>query len=273
MGTNVSTQTYDLLQQTLTDITTNIIQQNLTYTTSNVSLSQIANNVVGWNKVEGDLIVGQDAVVENRVYQPVTIDRRNEIVNEIMNQVKNILSSQVEQSNEGLNLGQTNVNTLLTNIQNTNYTNYATTVATTTESVVNSAINVYQQSQRPVIGNTVGGDLKVVQSIDVKNVVENIVDSKEVVEATNQVVNQLLSDIETTTDMSNKFDIGAILAAIFIPLIVFAVIGVTIFLAVTGRLGNPFKNKQVPVATEVKSGFGWRGRHNRRHRRRGYRYH
>jgi len=266
-GTNISKQVTELFQETLVDISTSVINSNITYTTNVVDANQIQNMPVTGNIVGGTLTIGQDVNVENRVYQPVSVERKNQIYNDIMSQVMTVLQSTLEQANEKLNLLQQNVAIYEDNIRSTNYVNFATTVANTTQSVVNNTIRVNQELNRPVTYNEIEGDLDIVQNINIENVIENIVNSKEVTDARNEVVAQLDTGITRDTTMQNIGVSLGIFFAILIMIVILPLVIWGIYRAIKSKSGGGGATKSNSnTTTTSKSKFNSYGISRRRRR-------
>jgi hypothetical protein len=240
MGANVSYSAQSVIQQTMRDVYTSLINSALTYTTNTIHGRQIQETDFSGAVINCPVRLEQVAEVKNRVYQPMTVERKNEFLNDFKNELESAFKQKVKQENKQLNLLQTNADILESRVANLDYTKIATTIANTTQSVVNNQIDISQEQRKYFVNARCEGDrasIEVVQNLKVDNVVENVMDSAETNQIVNDIATELTADLDVTKEQSNIGMFAGIIAAIIIIIIVAAVLGVV------GIIPNPFKKK------------------------------
>ena len=231
MGSNVSTQKAKSLTKVVTESMSSVVNKQITETQTSASSTQEMIVEIG-----GNLNIGEDCEIKFRQTSDIqisnTIDaiqhmdhnKQTDLANELASKIK----SEIEQTNEDLNLFQSNVsynetdaaseiyNTISTSIEQFNQT--LTETAGTSEQVAKITINydvnceggTWEITQESVIG--------IVSEI----VAENILSSSE----STSVVNKATTDITAASKQYNKgVDVMAMCGFCMCAVCVLAIVG------------------------------------------------
>lgn len=206
MGANISSQMTSVVNETITDQSTNIMNST-SVSTSNVLDNNQKMNVdlkVGGTVKNCSLNFLQDMKIVNKVYTKIDSQQQQDIQKKLQEDLDNKLKSTLEQSIKDIPVGSVNMSKTNTVIQNSSIHDLSNTFV---NSLVNNVNNAIDNSQDQVIRINIGGDLDcskqgnllVAQNIDIDNIIENTLKDSKVSQAVNDYVKKVENDLELST--------------------------------------------------------------------------
>lgn len=224
---NTSDATSKTINESVRTAMESVISNNLVYTTSTVNVMQIQTAIFKNVTIPCNVELSQDATVQNKIYQPMTASKKQDLETELNNDLQSLVTKDSDQTSSGA-LGKGNSSNTTNGITSNDISNLSLTIANTTQSVVNNAITVSQEQNLTFIDSSLcypGGTLSGVQNINTSNLVDNIFNSTEVTDAVNTMNNKLASDTAVSEEQTKKgLDIGGKLGIIIAVIVVIAII-------------------------------------------------
>jgi len=239
MGANVSSQTTEVINKTITDQSSEIMNSTEMSTRSELTADQKMNVDfrVGGTIKNCDLNFIQDLKIVNKIYSKIDSQMQQELVKKIEEKLDNEAKNEVMQDISGLNLGAANISETNNYIENYSFHDLSTLVVNTLANHVNNAIDANQDQ---VIRVNIAGDfdcsagdakgLIVAQNIDIENIIENTLKDKKVTKAINdfskEVQNKATNKTTQTITGIDPFAIFGMIAGIclVIAIIIVAII-------------------------------------------------
>lgn len=234
MGANVSKTTTEIVNETITDQSSQIMNSTEMSTRSTLDANQKmdVDFRVGGSIKNCDLNFIQELTIVNKVYSKIDAEAQQMMIKEIEQKLKNEATDKIEQEIKNLPIGVVNKSEANKFVRNYDFHDLSTLVVNTLKNNVNNAIDANQDQQIRV--NIAGdfdcssGDAKgliVSQNIDMENIIENTLKDKKITET----VNDFSKEVENVakTEVSQKIaglDPFAFIGMIFGILIVIGAI-------------------------------------------------
>ena len=232
MGTNISKQTTEIINKTITDQSTEIMNSTEMSTRSELTADQKmdVDFRVGGTIRNCDLNFIQNLNIVNKVFSKIDSEMQQQMIKKIEEKLDNEAKSKVLQDISGISLGSTNISNTRTYVENYSFHDLSTLVVNTLANHVNNAIDANQDQQIRV--NIAGdfdcssGDAKgliVSQNIDIENIIENTLKDKKVTEAINDFSKEVenVAETETSQTITGIDPLALAMLIIFIPIILY----------------------------------------------------
>jgi hypothetical protein len=200
MGANASSTYMSVVNETMTNVSTQVLTDVANKTSAHQQTSQIIKVFVGpggeLNCGMGNLTLTQKA--SNAITALGTLDSSQiaNLSNDIQNKFSSELASKIAQKNTGLNLGQLNVSDVNQKISNIVRTNINTVVKTTLSNSVTVDSTTRQVQSFNIYGKVNAGGCDFNQESTTKLVASNITKN----------INNLIQNNTAVTDAFNKAD-------------------------------------------------------------------
>jgi hypothetical protein len=271
MGANVSTDYVETINDFVTDQSTKIVNSKSLTTSNAVSSNQVQNvNIISDDVIDGCLIsLSQDAKVINQVYSSIDNTEALDMIATLKQAFEKTITKSVEQGNEGINLGQANIDNTTSKTLNKNYADLSTEIMDTIVSNLNNAVNANQNQQINVtlrkgmkcnssgIQGIVAG-----QNVDISNIITSSLKSDKVQKLVTDASNTIKEITGITKKQTNKgvdpaaimgAMVGAAVAAFIVPIVIGFIVTGLISKGVMSAPGKVFgKNSTLAPAARKK---------------------
>lgn len=234
MGSNVSIQSTEIINKTITDQSMKFMNDTKVETQSTLSAAQKMEVEVdvGGTVRNCDFNFAQAMEITSKVYSKLTAQNTADLTRQIEEAVATTAKDEVKQKLEGVNLGQFNTSINREKVNNYSFHDLSTTVSNVITNKINSAIDANQDQKIKVhIGGdfdcTDNGGFLVAQNVDISSLVEASLQDDKVTELVNDFGKTAETIFENkTTQTSEGVDIMAIFVAIaaIVGLIVLVII-------------------------------------------------
>jgi hypothetical protein len=247
MGTNVSKEVTNIVNQTITDQSTEVLNSTVLNRQINLNASQ---------DLDFDLKVGgsikycainlkQDMKITSDIYDSIDSNTELDLSRKIEETLDNTAKTEVTQAVSGVNFGSTNISTVNKNISNYSFHDLSTTVSNRISSNINNAIDA---SQKQKIKVEIGGDyicepgglgsgINIGQNVDIAVIIDSTLKEEKVAKMVNDFVLTATNTSETITDQLAKgIDPFAIFGIILGILILLGAMGVGVYFVGTKKI-------------------------------------
>lgn len=234
MGSNVSIQSTDIINKTITDQSMKFMNETNVSTQSSLTAAQKMDVEVdvGGTVRNCDFNFAQAMEITSKVYSKLTAQNTADLARQVEEKVSTKAKDEVKQKLEGVNLGQFNTTINREKVNNYSFTDLSTTVANVITNKVNSAIDANQEQKIKVrIGGdfdcTDNGGFLVAQNIDIEAIIDASVQDEKVTELVNDFSKTAETIFENKTSQTSEgIDFMAIFVAIaaIVGLIVLVII-------------------------------------------------
>lgn len=226
-GVNSSAQINKAINESIFDMSSDILNETLSATTSTITGSQIQNIQIKGSSVNCDLKIAQDATVVNKVYHKMDDEKRREFETTLDNELKTNFMNKLEQKNDGINFLQGNMSYVRNEIENYNFTDMSQKISNIIQNEVNSEIQFNQEQGIFIIDSNLcesnGGKVEFTQNLNIDSIVENVLESEDVIEDVKTIENLITNDVTNETIQTNAGLFGGIFGAIFLVAIIIGI--------------------------------------------------
>jgi hypothetical protein len=270
MGTNVSKEVTNIVNQTITDQSTEVINSTVLNRQINLNASQDLDFdlKVGGSIRNCNLQFKQDMKITSDIYDSIDSNTELDLSRKIEETLDNTAKTNVTQAVSGVNFGSTNISTVNKNISNYSFHDLSTTVSNRISSNINNAIDA---SQKQKIKVDIGGDyicepgsdggVDIGQNVDIAVIIDSTLKEEKVAKMVNDFVLTATNTSETITDQLAKgidpFAIfGIILGILFLGLVIFGCVYYFGTKKIKGAIMGVFRKKPKTPAFGSRSWFG-----------------
>lgn len=243
MGANTSKTVNEVVNESVTDMSTRIMDNKQMYTDVRLNASQTQDVTIKSNAA-CPITITQDMSLVNRVYSSIDQEMQNKLANDYIGKLKSTVENKVKQKNEQLNLGQFNTTIIDNYTRNYDFADMSIKMVNSLANAVNSQI-IANQNQK--VSLEIGGiennegtpncRIAIGQNLDIDSAIENVLESEQIQDIKNKVTKDL--EAETVNEVSQtNVGINPLMFLLFLLIIPIGIL-VVLGLVVKGIIPSP----------------------------------